>query len=82
MVFVLGVRIAAPVVIVMLLVEIALGLLARVAPSLNVMTAGAPVRLAVGPARRRGHGVRVPPIVTLSLPTVLDAAAAMAGAFR
>ena len=82
LVFVLGVRIAAPVVIVMLLVEIALALLARVAPSLNVMTAGAPVRVAVGLLVVAATVSVVPLIVTRSLPMVLDAAAAMAGAFR
>lgn len=82
LVFVLGVRIAAPVVIVMLLVEIALALLARVAPSLNVMTAGAPVRVAVGLLIVAATVSVVPLIVTRSLPAVFDAAAAMAGAFR
>jgi flagellar biosynthetic protein FliR len=82
LVFVLGVRIAAPVVIVMLLVEVALALLARVAPSLNVMTAGAPVRIAVGLIVVAATVSVVPLIVTRSLPVVLDAAAAMAGAFR
>jgi flagellar biosynthetic protein FliR len=82
LVFVLGVRIAAPVVIVMLLVEVALALLARVAPSLNVMTAGAPVRIAVGLLVVAATVSVVPLIVTRSLPVVLDAAAAMAGAFR
>jgi len=48
LVFVLGMRIAAPMVVVLLLVEFALGVLARVAPSMNVMIAGAPVRLIVG----------------------------------
>ncbi len=44
----IGLRISAPVVVVLLLVELALGLLGRVAPSLNVMTAGAPVRIVAG----------------------------------
>jgi flagellar biosynthetic protein FliR len=47
-VFVLGLRLAAPVVIVLLLVETALALLARSAPALNPMGVGAPVRLLVG----------------------------------
>ena len=74
LVFVLGVRIAAPVVVVLLLVELALGLLARVAPSLNVMIAGAPVRLAVGllvvAATRHGAAARSS---AATCPTVLDA---------
>jgi hypothetical protein len=48
MVFVIGVRIAAPLVVVLLVVELALGLAGRVAPALNVMMSGAPVRLAIG----------------------------------
>jgi flagellar biosynthetic protein FliR len=47
-VFTLGVRLAAPIVFVLLVVEIAMALLARSAPALNLMAAGAPVRLIVG----------------------------------
>jgi flagellar biosynthetic protein FliR len=82
LVFVLGVRIAAPVVIVMLLVEVGLALLARVAPSLNVMTAGAPVRLAVGLLVVAATVSVLPLVITRALPIVFDAAAAAAGAFR
>ena len=48
LVFVTGVRLAAPVVTVLLLVELALGLISRAAPSLNLMVVGAPVRLLAG----------------------------------
>jgi flagellar biosynthesis protein FliR len=48
LVFVLGVRIAAPVLAVMIVMEIGLGFLARSAPSLNLMAVGAPVRAVVG----------------------------------
>jgi flagellar biosynthetic protein FliR len=82
LVFVLGVRIAAPVVIVMLLVEVALGLLAKVAPSLNVMTAGAPVRVAVGLFIVAATVTAIPGLVSRSLPVVFEAAAAAAAAFR
>ncbi|MCC6163550.1 MAG: flagellar biosynthetic protein FliR [Acidobacteria bacterium] len=46
--FTLGVRLAAPLVITLLLVEVALGVMARVAPTLNLMVTAAPVRLLVG----------------------------------
>ncbi len=46
--FTLGVRLAAPVVITLLLVEVALGVMARVAPTLNLMVTAAPIRLLVG----------------------------------
>lgn len=82
LVFVLGVRIAAPVIIVMLLVEVALALLARVAPALNVMTAGAPVRLAIGLLIVAATVSVLPSLIARSLPTVLDAAAHAARAFR
>jgi flagellar biosynthesis protein FliR len=82
LVFVLGVRIAAPVIIVMLLVEVALALLARVAPALNVMTAGAPVRLAIGLLIVAATVSVLPSLIARSLPTVFDAAANAARAFR
>jgi flagellar biosynthetic protein FliR len=47
-VFTLGVRLAAPVVIVLFSVEIGLALLARSAPMLNLTASAAPVRLVVG----------------------------------
>lgn len=46
--FTLGVRLAAPLIITLLLVEVALGVMARVAPTLNLMVTAAPVRLLVG----------------------------------
>jgi flagellar biosynthetic protein FliR len=48
LVFVTGARLAAPVVTVLLIVELALGLISRAAPSLNLMVVGAPVRLLAG----------------------------------
>jgi len=47
-VFVLGTRLAAPLILVMIVVELGMGLLSRVAPMLNLMTVGAPLRLLVG----------------------------------
>lgn len=47
-VFVFGVRVAAPVIVVMLIVEAALGIVSRGAPALNLMALGAPIRLIVG----------------------------------
>ena len=47
-VFVIGLRIAAPVVLVLFIVEVALGLLSRVAPQLNLMVNAAPMRLFIG----------------------------------
>lgn len=47
-VFVLGVRLAAPLVVVMLIVELATALMARVAPSLNLMAIAPPLRVVIG----------------------------------
>ena len=48
MLFVVGVRLAAPVLIVLLIVELGIGLISRAAPSLSFMVIGYPVRIAVG----------------------------------
>jgi flagellar biosynthetic protein FliR len=48
LVFVLGLRLAAPVVAVMLVVELAMGLVARSAPAINVTVVAGPIRLVVG----------------------------------
>jgi len=48
MVFVVGLRLAAPVLIVLLIVELAVGLISRAAPSLSFMVIGYPIRLVVG----------------------------------
>jgi flagellar biosynthetic protein FliR len=47
-IFVIGLRMALPIILVLLVVELALGLVSRVAPQLNLMVMGAPVRLLVG----------------------------------
>ena len=48
LVFTFGVRLAAPLIVVLLVAELALGLVARAAPALNLMVVGAPVRLLLG----------------------------------
>lgn len=48
LVFVVGARLAAPIVIVLLVVEIAVGLISRTSPSLNFMIIGYPIRLVIG----------------------------------
>jgi flagellar biosynthetic protein FliR len=47
-VFQVGLRLAMPVVVVLVLVEVAMALVARSAPALNLMAVGAPIRLMVG----------------------------------
>jgi flagellar biosynthetic protein FliR len=82
LVFVIGVRIAAPVIVVLLLVEASLGLLARVAPSLNVITAGAPVRVIVGLLVMAASITALPGLIGRYIPTAFQAAAGVAQAFR
>ena len=48
MVFTVGLRLAAPVLIVLLIVEMAIGLISRAAPSLSFMVIGYPIRIVVG----------------------------------
>lgn len=48
LVFSFGIRLAAPLVIVLLITELGLALVARSAPALNLMAVGAPFRLIVG----------------------------------
>jgi flagellar biosynthetic protein FliR len=82
LVFVIGVRIAAPVVIVLLVLEVAFGLVARVAPALNVMMAGAPIRLAIGLLVVAASISVVPELIRRYVPTVLTVGADTAQAFR
>ncbi len=81
-VFVLGVRIAMPVVVVLLLVELALGLVARVAPSLNMMTAGAPVRVLAGLVIMAATLGALPLVIGRFLPATMSLAAELSRAFR
>lgn len=48
LVFLFGLRLAAPLVLVLLVAELGLGLVARAAPALNLMAVGGPARLIVG----------------------------------
>ena len=48
MVFVLGVRLATPLILVLLVVEIALGLISRAAPGINLQVVSQPIRIVIG----------------------------------
>ena len=48
LVFIVGTRLAAPVIIVLLIVELAIGLISRSSPSLSFMVIGYPIRIVVG----------------------------------
>lgn len=80
--FTLGVRLAAPLIITLLLVEVALGVMARVAPTLNLMVTAAPVRLLIG-WMALALTVRVlPDILTRAFPQALTLGARTAAALH
>lgn len=80
--FTLGVRLAAPLIITLLLVEVALGVMARVAPTLNLMVTAAPVRLLVG-WMALALTIRVlPDILTRAFPQALTLGARTAAALH
>jgi flagellar biosynthetic protein FliR len=80
--FTLGVRLASPLIITLLLVEVALGVMARVAPTLNLMVTAAPVRLLIG-WMALALTVRVlPDILTRAFPHALTLGARTAAALH
>jgi flagellar biosynthetic protein FliR len=81
-VFVIGLRIAAPVVLVLFVVEVALGLLSRAAPQLNISVNAAPLRLFTGLAVLGATLAVVPDVVHSSLAPVFQLAARVAAALR
>lgn len=81
-VFVTGVRLAMPVVTALLIVELALGLLARAAPALNLMVVGTPTRLLVGLLVLAGAIQVVPGVVSASTRPAMDAALRLVQSLR
>ena len=81
-VLILAVRVAAPVIVVLLATEVLLGLMARLAPAFNIMVVGAPARLVVGLIVIAATLISLPPLVVRYAPITLDLAADAARAFR
>ena len=81
-IFGLGVRLAAPIIVVMLLVEVGTALMARVAPTLNLMAVAPPVRLAVGLLAMAAMIPFVPPIIRGATANLGDLLLRALGAFR
>jgi len=67
---------------VLLLTELALGLISRVAPSLNMMASGAPVRLLAGLVIVSATLGALPLVIGRFLPTTTALAAELSRAFR
>jgi flagellar biosynthetic protein FliR len=81
-VFVFGMRLAAPMLIVLLLVEVVLGLMTKVAPSLNIMVLGAPLRVPVGLVLVALTTATLPALITRMVPAAVQLAQETARAFR
>jgi flagellar biosynthetic protein FliR len=82
MVFVVGVRLAAPLIIVLLIVEVAVGLISRSAPALNFMVIGFPLRLIVGLIVLALVVATVPGVTTSMVDSVMALGLRTAAAFR
>jgi flagellar biosynthetic protein FliR len=81
-VFTLGAQFAAPVVLVLLLVEVVMGVVTRAAPSLNLMVIGAPVRLLVGLFALSIAIQVVPSLINRTAGWSLELAAELAHSFK
>lgn len=81
-VFATGAQLAAPVVVALVLTELALGLMSRVAPALNLMVIGFPVRLIVGLTALAAAIQIVPFVVSRVTPPAFELAARLMMAFR
>ncbi len=81
-VFVYGMRLAAPMLVVLLLVEVVLGLMTKVAPSLNIMVLGAPLRVPVGLLVVSITVATLPALLTHMVPAAVQLALETARAFR
>ena len=82
LVFIVGVRLAAPIVVVLLVVELAVGLIARTSPALSFMVIGYPIRIIIGLMLLAALVGTVPAVTNSLLDTVLTTGANMAWAFR
>jgi flagellar biosynthetic protein FliR len=81
-VFTLGVRLVAPIVIVLIVVEIGMALLARSAPMLNLNASAAPVRLIVGLVVLAVMVPAVASVVAATAGPMVRLSALLAGAFK
>jgi flagellar biosynthetic protein FliR len=82
LVFTVGARLAAPIIVVLLIVELAVGLIARTAPSLSFMVIGYPLRLIVGLAVLALMVATVPAVTNSVVGRALSIGLDLAAAFR
>jgi flagellar biosynthetic protein FliR len=81
-VFVLGVRLAAPLIVALLIVELATGLVSRTAPAINLMALSTPFRLAIGLLVVAALVGVLPSLVTRFAGVATTIGTQAAGAFR
>jgi flagellar biosynthesis protein FliR len=81
-IFTVGTRLAAPVVVVLLIVELAVGLISRSAPALHFMIIGYPVRLIVGLTVLAMMVATVPAVMNSVVSRVLGIGLDLAAAFK
>jgi flagellar biosynthesis protein FliR len=81
-VFVLGFRLAAPLIVAMLVVELASGIVSRTAPAINLMAISTPVRLIVGLLVVAGIVGVLPSLITRFATTAAMLGVRTAGSFR
>jgi len=82
LVFIVGVRLAAPVIVVLLVVELAVGLISRSSPALSFMVIGYPIRLMIGMALLAALIPTIPAVTNSLVDNVLMTGANLARAFR
>ena len=82
LIFTVGVRLAAPIVLVLLIVELAVGLVSRSAPSLNFMVVGYPVRLVVGLIVLAAFVGTIPQVIASVSERTVDLGLNLAAAFK
>ena len=80
-IFLVGTRLAAPVVVVLLLLELSLGLMARAAPALNLMVVGFPLRVTVGLLAISAAIGAAPAVMAALIEPAMDLATQLALAF-
>jgi flagellar biosynthetic protein FliR len=81
-VFVTGLRLASPVIAVLLLVELALGLISRTTPAINAMMAGHAIRFVVGVGVTALTFAAVPGLTRSLAERVIAIGASLASAFK
>jgi len=82
LVFTVGARLAAPIIVVLLIVELAIGLISRSAPALSFMVIGYPVRLIVGLSVLALMIATIPAVVASIVSRTIGIGLDLAAAFR